>query len=255
MLREGPGKAAIAPGEILVWLMEVDAPPAAIVEDWRACLDVAELARADRFYFDADRVTYIAAHWLLRCALAETGGLPPAHWRFVEEKHGKPWIDPALGLPELRFNLSHSTGLVVCAVTVGAAIGIDVELISPQRVGLDIAGRYFSADEVALLRSSPPQKQQQTFFRLWTLKEALIKATGEGLHRALDSFSFSLDPTAVTFHPIDPEDADAWVFLERRPTARHVLALAIKQPSVRPVRLLISRVHVRERLRTVIDCM
>jgi 4'-phosphopantetheinyl transferase len=243
MWRDELETKAIRPGEILAWLMEVDEPPATTVKEWRTCLDAAELTRADSFYSDLDRITYIGAHWLLRNALAETGGLPPSHWRFVKGKHGKPQIDAALTRPDLCFNLSHSKGLVACVVATGAPIGIDVELISSAHSGLGIASRYFSADEIALLRSRPLHEQPQTFFRLWTLKEALIKATGEGLHRSLDSFSFSLDPTAVIFHPRDGERADAWVFFEHRPTARHALAVAIKYLSAQPARLSIFRIH------------
>ncbi|WP_247563763.1 4'-phosphopantetheinyl transferase superfamily protein [Bradyrhizobium sp. 188] len=223
--------------------MEVDAPPVTTIREWRSCLDAAELARSDGFYFDADRITYIGAHWLLRNALAATGGLPPSQWRFVTGRHGKPQIDAALGRSDLCFNLSHSKGLVACAVATGVAIGIDVELISSTRAEFDIASRYFGVDEIALLRSKPPDEQSQTFFRLWTLKEALIKATGEGLHRALDSFSFSLDPTAVTFRSGDVEQAGAWVFFEYRPTLRHAMAVAMRLSTAQPVRLSILRIH------------
>src|SRR5258708_28876782 len=86
---------------ILVWWMEVDAPPATVVADWRCCLDAAEQVRADRFYVDEDRTTYIAAHWLIRSALASVGGLPPADSRFVATDHGQPAIVPVLVRPDL----------------------------------------------------------------------------------------------------------------------------------------------------------
>jgi 4'-phosphopantetheinyl transferase len=245
----------LEPSEILVWLMEVDAPSPATVASWRSCLDAAERAQADRFYFNQDRFTYAAAHWLVRNALAAAGGLPPACWRFVREKHGKPQVDPALGQPELRFNLSHSRELVACAVGIGVTIGIDVETVSPKHAALDIAERYFSSAEVAILRATSPSRQFETFFRFWTLKEALIKATGEGLYRPLDSFSFSLDPAVVTFHPHDPDEAAKWTFLERQPTPNHALALAIRGPSVRPLSLSISRVSIGDGQRTVINQM
>src|SRR5689334_5374203 len=93
--------------DVRVWLMEVEAPSPALLASWRACLDIAELGRADRFYFEPDRVIYTAAHWLLRAALAEMGGLPPSDWRFVTGQHGKPALDPQLGVEGINFNLSH----------------------------------------------------------------------------------------------------------------------------------------------------
>jgi 4'-phosphopantetheinyl transferase len=240
--------------EILVWWMQVDDPPATVVAQWRCSLDAAEQVRADRFHFDRDRSAYIAAHWLIRNALASVGGLPPPDWHFIAEQHGKPEIDPALGRPDLRCNLSHASGLVACAVATGATIGIDVETFSRKHAGLDLADRFFSPSEVAILRATASDRQRETFFRLWTLKEALIKATGEGLHRALDSFSFLLDPTSVRFHRADAGEAAKWTFVEHRPTPDHALALAIRQSSPQPVSLSICRVSGQP-ANMVIDCM
>lgn len=240
--------SAPEPSNILVCWMEFDRPPASIVANWRAHLDAAEQAQADRFHFDDDRSAYIAAHWLARNALTSVGGLAPTDWRFVAEQYGKPAIDPALGKSDLRFNLSHVRGFVACAVTTGATIGIDVETLSRKHGGLDVADRFFSASEAALLRATAPDQRLLTFFRLWTLKEALIKATGEGLHRPLDSFSFSLDPTVVGFSAEDAEDGANWTFVEHRPTSNHALALAVREPSISPARISIRRVSGQPRM-------
>jgi 4'-phosphopantetheinyl transferase len=197
---------------------------------WAACLDAAERGRAAKFCFQEDRLTYIAAHWLVRNALASVGGRPAADWRFVLEKLGKPRVDPAYGPPGLQFNLSHTRGLVACAISVGPEIGIDVETLAPRRVDLDVARSCFSPSEVTTLRNAVRDRQPVVFFRLWTLKEAFIKATGQGLSRPLDSFSFSLDPVSITFHPGEANEAKQWQFFELRPTVRHFLALAVHQP-------------------------
>jgi 4'-phosphopantetheinyl transferase len=132
--------------------MECGVPPAALVAHWRTCLDPTELTAADRFRFDEDRATYIAAHWLLRHALTSVGGLPPKEWRFVAGPNGKPRLDRALGPADLAFNLSHTRGFVACAVGFGSMIGIDVEACSRTPADLDIAERFFGASEVAILR-------------------------------------------------------------------------------------------------------
>ena len=92
--------------------------------------------------------------------------------------------------PALQFNLSHTRGFVACAISIANAVGIDVEAVS-RNPDIEVADRFFSPREVAILRAMPPERQPETFLRFWTLKEALIKATGEGLSRALDSFSFA----------------------------------------------------------------
>jgi 4'-phosphopantetheinyl transferase len=187
-----------------------------------------ELTKADRFRFDEDRATYIAAHWLLRQALTSVGGLSPEEWRFVAEPNGKPRLDCAPGPAGLEFNLSHTRAFVACAVGVGSMIGIDVETGSRTPADLDIAERFFSASEVAILRGTPAKLRAETFLRLWTLKEAFIKATGEGLTRALDTFSFSLDPVSIAFSPAHADEGGRWSFVERRPTPGHLLALAVR---------------------------
>ncbi|WP_316167572.1 MULTISPECIES: 4'-phosphopantetheinyl transferase family protein [unclassified Bradyrhizobium] len=238
--------------EIRLWLMEVDAAPPALLAHWRACLNAQELARADRFYFDADREIYLAAHWLLRQALSHAAPLAPEAWQFASEQFGKPRIAPGLGYGSLKFNLSHTRGFVACAVGYDAEIGVDVERIAPKHASLDIAERYFSASEVALMRAAPAADRAMIFFRLWTLKEALIKATGEGLSRALDSFSFAFAPTAITFHPSDPSEAARWMFLEDRPTPHHALALAIRSGAAGGA-VSVSRVSVEPGEMNVLD--
>jgi 4'-phosphopantetheinyl transferase len=223
--------------EVAVWWMEIGSPPAPVVARWRACLDAAEQAKADRFHFEVDRTTYVAAHWLVRNALASVGGLPPSDWRFIAGKHGKPGIDPTLAHPGLQFNLSHTRGFVGCAVSFGDMIGIDVEALSRKIADLDVAERFFSPAEVAILRGTVQDQQSDTFLRFWTLKEAFIKATGEGLSRALESFSFVFDPISIRFDPEDGGEAAQWKFIQQRPTPRHLLALAIRHSPSRRLKL------------------
>ena len=103
--------------------------------------------------------------------------------------HGRPqWADGA----SLEFNVSHSRDLMVCALADLPHLGIDVEH-KKRRVNLDVARRFFSARETAWLEALPPWDQAGAFLRLWTLKEAYVKAVGEGMARVpLDQFDFDL---------------------------------------------------------------
>lgn len=216
------------------WLSVVAGDDAAILR-WRALLDDAERERADRFRFAADRAAYIAAHGLTRTLLSEVGGLAPQAWRFVAGPHGKPEIDPALGRAGLRFNLSHTRGFVAAAVGLDDDLGLDVEALDRRRpTDLAIADRFFAPAEVAIVRAACEAEALDTFFRFWTLKEAFIKATGEGLARALDSFAFSLDDSiAVAFDPPNADNPGLWRFAQFRPTTRHLLAVARRGPTPR----------------------
>jgi 4'-phosphopantetheinyl transferase len=204
---------------------------------FRPLLDEAERARADRFHFAADRDAYATAHALLRVMLSKEAGIAPADWRFRAAHGGKPEIDPALGQPDLRFSLSHTRGMVACAVGRGHDLGVDVEACDPSHPALEVAQRFFAPAEAALLGRLPPAQRNVAFYRIWTLKEAYLKATGQGITGPLDSFAFTLDPVSIAFSTPGSGQPDGWQFTEFRPGPGHRLALAIRRPAAAPVPL------------------
>lgn len=220
----------LAPGEVLVWSMEVGSPSEEDITRWRRMLDPDEIAQADRHQIRSGRVTYIAAHALTRALLSHVGPVAPAEWRFTIGDRGKPELHSSLG-SNLRFNLSHTFGLVAAAVCVEHDLGIDIEAGDRGTHGLRVAERFFSAPEVALVRDRAGEERKEAFFRIWTLKESYIKATGEGFRRSLQSFSFTLDPLTITFTPEPSDDPGGWQFFEARPTARHFLAVTLRRPA------------------------
>ncbi|MGK7869579.1 4'-phosphopantetheinyl transferase family protein [Falsiroseomonas sp. E2-1-a20] len=209
----------------LRWVAPEDAE-AATLATWHATLDAAERAKAARFHFARDRDAYIAAHALARAMLSDVAPLPPNAWRFVSGQAGKPEVDPALGLPWLRFNISHTRGLVACAVTNRDDVGLDVEDLDRREASPGLAERHFAPAEVALLAATPPAARHETFLRVWTLKEAFVKATGDGISLGLDRFAFTLDPPRLT---LEAGDAAPWRFLQWQPTPRHILAVALRR--------------------------
>jgi 4'-phosphopantetheinyl transferase len=230
-----PNSAPDAPhaNEVVLWWMAVESPPAGCVARWYALLDEGERARADRFYFVADREIFIAAHALRRVLLAHVDGLPAADWKFAASPAGKPEIAPALNRSRWRFNLSHTRGLVACAVGIDYELGIDVEATDGVRDVLALAERFFAEDELALLRRANEDQRQKAFFRIWTLKEAYIKATGEGLARPLNSFAFGLDPITFRTFAGNRDDIADWQFEQFDATPRHIIALAERRASLR----------------------
>jgi 4'-phosphopantetheinyl transferase len=200
---------------------------------WRSMLDDEERRRADRFHFQRDRDAFTAAHALKRAMLSQATGAPITSWCFRQGPHGKPEIAAGPGVQQLGFNISHTDGLVACAVTYGRDVGVDVEA-SDRTIDLAMADQYFAPAEAATVRSVPPDQARCLFFRFWTLKEAFIKATGEGLSRPLASFAFTLDPISIAFYP-DRDDAmrgdtpARWQFAQYRPVPDRFLALAVRR--------------------------
>jgi 4'-phosphopantetheinyl transferase len=172
---------------------------------------------------------FIVAHALLRTALSRCAAARPEEWRFSTAAHGRPEIDTPPTRPRLRFNLSHTRGLVACAVTLERDVGIDVEHIGRWADTVALARRYFSSPENRLLAGLPAPAARARFFSLWTLKESYVKARGLGLGIPLDVVSFQVVPgmpPAVSFGPGHDEDARAWQFalLEPRPGCRLAVA-------------------------------
>jgi 4'-phosphopantetheinyl transferase len=218
------------------WL-PVEASNAVHVPRWRRMLGAEELARADRYQFVSDRDTFTAAHALARRMLSDATGLPTTTWRYVTGQFGKPAISVGGGL---CFNISHTREFVACVIA-RDEVGVDVEA-SDRMTDFDIADRFFAPEEAQLVKFAPPEERAFRFFRFWTLKEAFIKATGEGLRRPLDSFSFMFDPVRIVFHPEREgtprqDDPAAWQFAEYRPARERFLALAVQRCRLQPLRL------------------
>ncbi len=159
-----------------------------------AALSPDEQQRAGRFRVPQARARFTAARSILRSILGAYLGRPPAQVLFQYGGKGKPCLAPGNHADDLRFNLSHSHGVALYAVARGREIGIDLERILPGRDHERLARRFFSAQETAAMMALPPEERLGAFFRCWTLKEAYLKARGEGLALPLASFSVSLSP-------------------------------------------------------------
>lgn len=205
-------------------------------------LDDSERARAARFHFERDRQAYFAAHALARVTLSGQAPRPPSSWRFASNVHGKPEVLCETGAPPLRFNLSHTRGLVAVALTLEHDVGIDVELVDGKRFSFDLAARTFAPEEVDLLRTTPAADQPAALFAIWTLKEAVIKAMGRGLSMPLADFALSLDPLAVRFLKPHGEDRAQWFLRRFAPTPTHAMAVALRHPDPASVKFVAAEV-------------
>lgn len=119
----------------------------------------------------------------LREVLGRYLDIPAQQMRFARTANGKPYLlAQALdqGLDPLQFNVSHSQGKIACAVSKGLCLGIDIEN-SQRTINVDeVAQRYFHPREVQALQAiADTAQRRQLFFKMWTCKEAYIKATGQ----------------------------------------------------------------------------
>jgi 4'-phosphopantetheinyl transferase len=227
---DAPESPTLAEGEVHVWRVCLRRDEAALRELLET-LSPDERERGDRFHFRRDREHFIAARGALRAILGWYVGAAPGLLRFSYDGYGKPSLSGATGGDTLRFNLSHSNGLALYAVTRGREVGIDLEFVREDFAGFDIAERFFSAREVSALRALPPAARASAFFDCWTRKEAYIKARGEGLSHPLHAFTVSLtpgEPAALLHTDDDPQEAARWSLVELHPGEGYRAALAVE---------------------------
>ncbi len=191
---------------ILVWTWNLDTDPLSGAAG-EALLSEDETARCRRLASSRLRRRFVAGRARLRSLLAEHLGQDPRRLEFVLNEYGKPRL--ARG-PAVHFSLSHSDDVALLAVSDTQEVGADIERIR-EIDHLDLARRYFHPNEaVAIERPMNVDDQVRTFFHIWTLKEAVVKALGKGLSIPLDTFEVSIaqSPPALA---LVPEDAPrAW---------------------------------------------
>lgn len=157
--------------------------------DLRAVLSQAEICRAGSFKLPMLGDRYIAVRGLLRQTLARYLKTEPASLQFETNVHGKPFL--ACG--SLHFNLSHTADALLIAVADFPDIGIDIEICKPREGLENLAARCFSGFELQAWQQLPCEQQRETFYRLWTKKEAFVKAVGRGIALGLEQCELELE--------------------------------------------------------------
>jgi 4'-phosphopantetheinyl transferase len=153
-----------------------------------------EMDRANRFYFHKDRARFVAGRGLLRIILSSYVGVPPGEIIFTYGSRGKPALQPEIDRPAIEFNLAHSHGMAIYAITQDRPVGVDIEFIQADFPVEDVATNFFSVAELSMLQALPNTLRTEAFFKCWTRKEAFIKALGDGLSCPLRDFDVSLAP-------------------------------------------------------------
>jgi 4'-phosphopantetheinyl transferase len=190
-----------------------------------------EIRRAERYHFEPDRWLFVASRALVRQTLSQHANVGPAAWRLDTDSYGRPYcVFPAEGRM-LKFSVSHTEGLVMCAVVFNRDVGADVERL--RECPLDIVDSCFAPVEAQSIRERSGNERAERFFAYWTLKESYIKARGLGLSIPLDKFAFHLSddrPPRLEIDPVLDDQASGWRFCSLQPTPTHRAALCVYFP-------------------------
>jgi len=212
-----PATSRISDAEVELWLVRLDVD-AESSERGRALLSADEHERAARFHFPRDAARFVAGRGALRIILGTCLAVAPTELRLVYGAHGKPELGAPFDRDGLRFNLSHSEGLAICACTRGRRIGVDIERVRPLADWEAIAQRMFTPQEAHDLRRLPDAARPEAFFTCWTRHEARLKALGEGIGGAGDLAA-----------------ADGWTLRTLRPEPDYLATVAVEGPIARLV--------------------
>jgi 4'-phosphopantetheinyl transferase len=210
-----------------LWLTWVD-QAIAQVSQLRQILSADEQARADRFYFERDRQRFIISRGRLRQILSRYLDIPAEQLEFCYGTYGKPLLAGSLAHTGLHFNLTHSEGIALYAVTCDRQIGIDVERIRPLPKVERLAERCLSPQEQSCLTAS--SCPEEIFFTYWTCKEAYLKAIGSGLTQPMHQIEIALTAATAQLLRVEgnPAEANRWSLYLLKSTADYAAALAVE---------------------------
>ncbi|MBX3173886.1 MAG: 4'-phosphopantetheinyl transferase superfamily protein [Gemmatimonadaceae bacterium] len=207
--------------------------------------DEAEIAARFRFPRHGDR--YRVAHWGLREILAAATGQPADALAFSRDDRGKPQFARGDGP---AFNLSHAEDLALVAVAdrlpapgtpvatgrgvPHVSVGVDVDCQRAVPEMMAVANSHFAVEEREALRATPDDERLTTFYRIWTRKEAFVKATGSGVGPALARFAVTAAARDARILRADdyPEAASDWTLKHIALGAPYVGAVVVTAPQV-----------------------
>ena len=219
-----PGSPALGATEVHVWAVPLHGDPAPFGE----LLSSSEHERLRRFRFADHQRRYQIGHGALRRILGGYLDRDPREIAFRQGPRGKPYLDGDGPF----FNLSHSGKLALIGIA-ATELGLDVEKVRHLESLTQIAQRHFSDTEFGALERLHEADRELAFYRCWTRKEAYIKALGEGLSMALDSFDVSLceEPKFLACHD-GREDPKLWSMLDVSPGPEFVSAVAMRATGI-----------------------
>lgn len=208
-----------------LWLQPLTLNSTQWAERHAHVLDAEEAQRWKRYHRKESQDLFLLAHVATRFVLSNYASTDPAMWAFERGENGRPEL--AGGPPGLRFNISHTEGMVAVLVHGEDDAGVDVE--SPWRSTniTSVSRRGLTEAERAAMFALPEKLQAERFYQLWTLKESFIKAKGKGFAMPLSKFGFAIGDDGSIGFSCDPSldpDASKWSYSTTWTESGHVVS-------------------------------
>lgn len=210
------------PGEVHIWLAAIDERYNKLLTN--SYLSENEKEREGKFAYDIDSFIFSVKHCLLRIILGRYLLCHPSEIRFKNNHYQKPAI--AYPSTSIQFNISISSNRFVAAFSQHNAIGVDIEQIRQIENIKRLTKDYFTPNEADWVYSHLDSMLETAFFSIWTKKEAIVKATGQGLNIQLNTFDvLSKNPITLI--------GDDWHLIPLNIFDDCATALAINNPNTK----------------------
>jgi len=223
-----------SPGEVHLWFLDLGGLAGSLRaalgngEENQSPVTTGQLRFSRRFY--------------LRLLLGAYLGLPGKSVRINRQNRGKPELDATIHDQELHFSMAKSEDKLLIGFSTSSHIGVDLEPARRRaRDAMGVARRYFTPAEAESLASTAPADRDAAFLRVWACKEAVVKASGQGIANQFCRFTVDSDisnPAAVLH--FDDADASDWSLALMKPDKDFLGAVAVQDSvtTIRAFRLL-----------------
>jgi len=237
--------------ECKIPLRHLDLPGPSEVHAWY--LDLGLLGRSLQLALDrpgessqTTRLTLgqlrFARYFYLRLLLGGYLGIPGKEVSINRSEKGKPVLDSTVHDSELHFSIAKSDDRLLIGFSTSGLVGVDLEPSARLAHNpLSVARRYFAAREAQALEAMHPDRLNDAFLRAWACKEAVVKASGEGIANQLCRFTVEMDPDQPpAILDFEDDHADHWSLAVVRPEAAYLGAVAThhSKMAIRACRLL-----------------
>lgn len=225
--QQPPQELNINSQEVHLWKMNLETSSINI-QDAMKILNEEETIKAQKFRFEKHQKRFIVARSTLKHILSHYLGISPEKIAFQYGSHGKPKLVDKMNTIQLEFNLSHSEELAIYGITCHHLIGVDVEYLRPMPDAEKLAKRFFCHQEFEKINSLSIIHKNTEFFKLWTAKEAYLKATGKGISGGLDKVEISTDEPRKFINLPQPNKT-TWKLLSFVPQTNYLAAMAVQE--------------------------
>lgn len=223
LINQGDG-LSLSKGQVHIWCISLDGE-ATLLKECEAALSEFETERVPFFKFKNVQKNYILSQGMLRILLSRYQSCDVSEIRVGRHKKGKPFC---LNNPNLRFNMSNSGNKVVYAFSLDGELGIDIEHIRKVDDIDDLIMKNFSLTEQAYINKIPGERVKR-FFKFWTIKEAYLKAIGEGMRLPPDHLEFSVEKNQYKLQAVKGVfELEDWIFKNFTLEDNHIGTLTIK---------------------------